>query len=77
MKMIMIRDEAQYILDKLDICEKNDHLYYVHSKNIDKTVLALLEKDDIYVYKGNDYIYVCRNNNKEMAIEQMPLNPPA
>ena len=72
------RDEALYILDKLAVCEEAGNLYYVHSKRINKTVRSFLEAEGIYVYqKGKGYTYVCHEDNREMAVAQMPLRPPA
>jgi len=68
-------DEANYIFDKLKECEEYGNMYYVHSKSINIITQKLLETNELFVYNNteNDYTYVCKQQNKNIALEQMPL----
>ena len=68
-------DEANYIFDKLKECEEYGNMYYVHSKAINSTTQKLLETNELFVSSNteNDYTYICKQKNKNMALEQMPL----
>lgn len=73
---ILHRDEFNYIKLKLEECESNNHWYYVHSRLIPQPVWESLVEEGLFIHSNKDYTYVCKSQNKEKAIEQMPLNPP-
>ncbi len=74
-EQILHRDECLYIQDKLEECEENEHVYYIHSKGITKEQRRYLVDMGLFVYRGTGYTYVCRKENEIESIEAMPLKP--
>jgi len=68
-------DEAKYIFEKLKYCEDYGNMYYVHSKSINTYIQKLLEQNELFVYNNleDDYTYICQQQNKDIALEQMSL----
>jgi hypothetical protein len=71
----LTRDETSYVLDTLQRCEGEGHFYYVHSRYVSDSVKKRLEGEDLFVHREPyTYTYVCRKENKEQAVAQMPTH---